>query len=517
VNTGPSLARAAAEALAMVSTEPDVLEAEVFAGGSRSLLARLSYTSHIPSNGVEEPKSSESSGLGIHVVLRGPDRPATGYGCEPDLGPDGARRALARARRAAVVDPDFRSLPRPEATRRGLESHRDPDLAALRDEELVELGWRIVDAGLRTFLASSRLAALAGDEAGLRRLGLILGGDVTVSQASMAVASTAMPRPQTDESAAIVATATAMVEAHHAKGTGWSAGPRLADFTGEAGADAVRAAIEAIGGERVPAGEYTVVLGPQPVADLLSNLVVPACRADAFHASSTPFLGQLGRPVAASLLRVYDDGGQAGLAASRGITGEGLPTGRTDLIRDGLLVGCLTSWYEAQRLRHDPRLADKLGAGAPAAAAALVPRNGFRAAGPGEHAYAAPPRIAASNVVLEGAGAVDRDELIRSVGHGLYIGRIWYTYPVNGMAAGDFTCTVVGDSFVIRDGRRGAPIRANAIRINDSIGRLLRHVVGVARERRGTPVWAADEIIYTPEIAVTGVPVEAIDRWEEGS
>jgi hypothetical protein len=28
-------------------------------------------------------------------------------------------------------------------------------------------------------------------------------------------------------------------------------------------------------------------------------------------------------------------------------------------------------------------------------------------------------------------------------------------------------------------------------------------------------VWAADEIIYTPEIAVTGVPVEAIDRSEE--
>jgi PmbA protein len=80
VSTGPELARAAAEALAMVSTEPDVLEAEVFAGGSRSLLARLSYTSHIPSNGVEEPKSSESSGLGIHVVLRGPDHPATGYG-----------------------------------------------------------------------------------------------------------------------------------------------------------------------------------------------------------------------------------------------------------------------------------------------------------------------------------------------------------------------------------------------------------------------------------------------------
>ena len=71
------------------------------------------------------------------------------------------------------------------------------------------------------------------------------------------------------------------------------------------------------------------------------------------------------------------------------------------------------------------------------------------------------------------AGRSAFEELIREVGDGLYIGRIWYTYPINGLRAGDFTCTVVGDSFVIRDGRIAAPIRANAIRINDNITRVL--------------------------------------------
>src|SRR3989454_4750164 len=50
------LARAAEQALELVRTEPGVLEAEVFAAANTALLARLNYTSHIPSNGVEEPK-----------------------------------------------------------------------------------------------------------------------------------------------------------------------------------------------------------------------------------------------------------------------------------------------------------------------------------------------------------------------------------------------------------------------------------------------------------------------------
>ena len=68
---------------------------------------------------------------------------------------------------------------------------------------------------------------------------------------------------------------------------------------------------------------------------------------------------------------------------------------------------------------------------------------------------------------------------------GLYIGRIWYTYPINGLRAGDFTCTVVGDSFIIRDGRLAAPLKANTVRINDNITRLLASVVGVTKDVQG--------------------------------
>src|SRR5205823_14780877 len=209
------------------------------------------------------------------------------------------------------------------------------------------------------------------------------------------------------------------------------------------------------------------------------------------------FRGQLGRTVAVPELTVYDHGAVAGWSGSKGITCEGLPTGRTDLIKDGVLVGLLSRWYDSQRLLHDHGLRDKLGADGVAAARALVPRNGFRFDGAGRSFHMAPV-AAASNVVVESSQPVTHDELIRHVRDGLYIGRIWYTYPINGLGAGDFTCTVVGDSFIIRDGRLAEPLRPNVIRINDNIANILTNVVGVTKDVKGTIVWAADQVVYAP-------------------
>ena len=516
MTTAAELARAVKAALELVSRQPGVREAQVFAAENGSLLSRLCYTSHLPSNGVEEPKSTESRGLGIQAVFESGDGPLIGFGSEPsDLDLPGAARALDKARRAAVRDPDFVSLPRATDERPTLSGYHDPRLMAIDDTQLVELGWRVVNGALRTFLTSSRLGALAASDEDLRRLGLIVSGDVTILQERIAIASTAMPGVQTDESTLITAFVTAMVEARDAKGTGWSTGTRLDHFTEEAGVDAAQNAIAGLDGVRVPTGNYPVVFGRQPVADLLNNLVVPACMAGSFYSSNTPFLGRLGRPVAHPSLTIYDHGAMPGLTGSKGITCEGLPTGRTDLIRDGVLVGCLSDWYESQRLRHDPELAGKLGAAGEAAARALVARNGFRFGAGGGRQFDSTPDVAASNVMVEGADAVSHDELLRRVGDGLYIGRIWYTYPINGLSAGDFTCTVVADSYRIREGRLAEPLRPNTLRIDDNLATVLNNILGITKDAKGTIVWAADEVAYVPEIAVRGVHVNEIAGFME--
>jgi PmbA protein len=383
------------------------------------------------------------------------------------------------------------------------------------DAALVEAGWKVIHGALRTFIASSRLADLAGTENALPALGLIVGGDVTILQERMAIASTAMPHPQVDQSTLITAFVTAMVEARDAKGSGWSTATRLDDFTDEAGVEAAQAAIAAIGSERVPSGRYRVVFGKQPVADLMNNLIVPACMASSFYAASTPFLGKLGQRVASPRLSVYDHGAAAGLLGSKGVTCEGLPTGRTDLLTRGVLSGCLSSWYETQRILRDPAAAARVGGSPSLLARALVPRNGFRFGAGGGRQFDTQPGIAASNVIVEGENPVALEDLIRNVRDGLYIGRIWYTYPINGLRAGDFTCTVVADSYIIRNGRLAAPLRPNSVRINDNIATFLENVVGVTKDPKATIVWAADEVVYAPEIAVDGVRVDEIAGFME--
>ncbi|HXZ44493.1 MAG TPA: metallopeptidase TldD-related protein [archaeon] len=511
------LAETAANALEILRAQDDLVEGEVFVAANTSLVSRVHFTSHIPCNGVEEPKSLESVGLGIQAVFRGADGPCIGFGSEPnDLSPEGIRRALAKARQAAVVDAEFVSLPRQTNERRRLRRYHDPALLRLSDDDLVEAGWKVVRRGLEVFSRSPELARLAGSGDAISRLGLILSGDVTILHERIAIASTHLSEVQTDESTLILSGLTAMVETADAKGSGWSTGTRLADFTGEAGAEAAENAIRAIGGERVPSGHYRVIFGRQPVADLLTNLVLPCLSLGSFYAETSVFQGRLGRRVASPLLSIYDHGALRGATASKGITCEGLPTGKTRLIQRGWLVGLLTNFYEQQRILKDPRAAAKLGRDPREVPKALVARNGFRFGEGGGRRFEGPPGISPTNIVLESRQPVSREELLAQVREGLYIGRIWYTYPINGLRAGDFTCTVVGDSFLVKDGRLASPLPANAIRINDNIRRVLRAILGVSADRRETTVWAADEVIHAPEIAVEGIRVDAIAEPPSG-
>ena len=510
-----ALRRAAAEALAFLRAQPDVREAEAFVSSNGSLFTRLNYTSHIPSNGLEEPKSLESYGIGVQVALTTPDGVKVGFGSEPsDLTLEGVRSALEKARRGAVLDPEFVSLPRPTGERRTLRHYHDPEVMRLSDGALVAAGWTAIEGGLRAFESSEALHLAAAGQ--LRKMGLILGGDVTALQERMAIASTNLPRVQSDESTLLMAFLTAMVEAKESKGSGWSIETHRRRLDQSAAVEAARNAVAAMDGQRVPDGEYTVVLGPQPVTDILNNLVLGGLETSSFYAQISPFMGKFGQRVASEELSVIDDSARPGLAGSKGITCEGLPTGRTELIKDGVLVGLMSNYYEAQRLLNDPQARAKLGADPKEHRAAFTPRNGFRFARGGGRHFDTTAGIYPTNVVVEGTRPVGREELFRRVGNGLYIGRIWYTYPINGMRAGDFTCTVVGDSYLIKDGRLAAPLKANAVRLDDNVNRLLNAVVGVGDQPRGTLVWAADEIVHAPEIAVSGVPVRAIGSFMAG-
>ncbi len=542
------LRAAISEALEYVSTQPDVEAAEVFASADANLTVRLNYTSHIPSNGVEEPKSTESFGLGLRVVFRpGTDAPGnggrrTGFGSEPnDLSPAGVQRALDKARAGAVADPEFISLPQPDdiipppnppsAPPGG---SYDPAIMDVNSEQLVDTGWRMMDRALDAFGSAEDLLALAGQPDRIPDLGLILGGDVVLLQSRMAVASTHLPQVQSEQNTLLMAFATAMVERQNGKGSGWSVNGRLAGFDGQAAAEAARNAVAAAGleyggGRRAPTGAYRVILGPQPVAEILEWIIMPGLHVEMFYAGASPFLGRLGRDIASPEISIYDDGPllgpeltparpepAEGPPGSRLITDEGLPAGRTELIRRGQLTGLLSDYYNYRRIRQDPNARQKLGRDPSDALAAIAPRNGYRPGNGGGRNFGSPPSTIASNLVVEAANGLPSDELLRRVGNGIYIGRIWYTYPVNGITSGDFSGTVIADSYLIKDGRLDAPLQPNTLRMNDNAQRVLNNIIAIGAHRRPTVRWSSDQVTWAPEIAIDGFGLEEISEYMDG-
>jgi len=107
-------------------------------------------------------------------------------------------------------------------------------------------------------------------------------------------------------------------------------------------------------------------------------------------------------------------------------------------------------------------------------------------------------------------GGRNERDLVRAVGDGIYVGRVWYTYPINGQRAGDFTCTVSGDSYVISGGRLSAPLAPNALRINANIEQVFANPVGVGNRTAPALVWGSPEAYYTVAVAAGEIPFSAI-------
>ena len=82
---------------------------------------------------------------------------------------------------------------------------------------------------------------------------------------------------------------------------------------------------------------------------------------------------------------------------------------------------------------------------------------------------------------------------------------------INGQRAGDFTCTVSGDSYLIRDGKLAAPLAPNCLRINANIAQIFARPLAVGRKSAPAIVWGAPEAYFVPPIAVDGVTLGAVN------
>lgn len=501
----------AREAAALLAREKDLAAFEVYASTSEHRVARLNYTSDIPSRGVEEFKSLNADGFAIRIALR--DNPhATGHAAGAgDLSAAAVRDAIGRARRSIVIDPHFPGLPSGPRKLPGPPPGNDAgvgDLMRAKDAAIAEAAWAIVGGAIRTFNRRSPLK--------LAHPGLIIGGDVSLIRDRVAIANSGFDDIRVDESVHFRSSVTALIEALEAKGTAGAMGSSLDELkraSARLGRDAVARALELRHGERPDAGIYRIVLGPQPIAEIINYMVMGSLTAGSFHAASSAYQGRFGAQVMDQRLSLADDPQARSAPLRRRITCEGLPAARTELIRDGRLVGLLSTHYEAHRLLSDEHRAEKLGPAAPDDVR-LPPQSAYRLGESPARRFDGHPGASGTNVVMRVREGADEKALCAAVGDGIYVGRVWYTYPINGQRAGDFTCTISGDSYVIRKGALAAPLAPNCLRINAHIDQVFARPLGVGKKSELTSVWGAPEAYFVPAISAEGIELAAIGAAE---
>ena len=491
------------EAARILAREKDLASYEIYCATAEHRIARINYTSDIPSRGLEEFKSLHADGFQLRVAMhRDPHEVGAAFEAG-DFTADSVRAALHRARSAAVVDPHFSGFP--AAPLGKLAASEKSDLTRLGDSAIASAAWDVLAGALATF--AKRPAQGRTDHPGL-----IVGGDVSVIRDRIAIVNSNFADVRTDESAHFNASVTSIIESLGAKGTATTLGDSSAAMRRDArmlGRDAVRRALALSHGARPKAGKFRVVLGPQPVAEILNYMVMGSLTTGAFHAASSAYHAKFGAPVMDSRLNLTDDPAWRLGAIRRRITCEGIPTGRVDLIRDGKLVGLLSNFYDTHRLLTDEHRAEKLGPSAPAKLD-FDPISGYRLGEGSGRRFDASPGSAGTNVVMRARGGIIDRELVRAVGDGIYVGRIWYTYPINGQRAGDFTCTVTGGSYMIRDGKIAEPLTPNCLRINANIAQVFEHPLAIESRPHPATVWGSPEAYYIPAIAADSIALAEV-------
>jgi len=221
------------------------------------------------------------------------------------------------------------------------------------------------------------------------------------------------------------------------------------------GRRAAQRTLRRLGARKVATQEVPVVFDPDTAASLLGSLC-NAVSGSTIYRGASFLVGKLGEQVAASRLSVVDDGRMPGGLGSRPFDGEGLPTRRTAVIRDGMLTSYLLDTYTGRKL-------------------------GLVSTGNASRSLGQRPTVGPTNFHIL-PGAHSPEEIVRSVGRGLYVTEL-IGFGVN-LVTGDYSRGAVG--IWIENGELAYPVEE--ITIAGNLKDMLREIemIGKDLEWRGS-------------------------------
>jgi TldD protein len=174
---------------------------------------------------------------------------------------------------------------------------------------------------------------------------------------------------------------------------------------------------------------------------------------EADHVYENPRLREimsLGRRFGGAHLNIVDGAAIPTLRGSYKYDDEGIPATRTDLVREGVLVGRL----------HSRETAAKMGEPLSGNARAI--------------SYQFPPIVRMTNTIIE-PGEATLEELLAEVKEGVYC-KNWY----GGMTSMEQFTFSAGESYMIRDGRVAEPVRP--VQLSGNVFVTLQNVDAIAND-----------------------------------
>ena len=210
-------------------------------------------------------------------------------------------------------------------------------------------------------------------------------------------------------------------------------------------------AVELLSASGIEGGERTVILDPVLAGVFAHEAFGHLSEADhVYESDQLKEIMVLGRKFGQPHLNSVDGGAIPDLRGSMAYDDEGTPTKRTDLIRDGVLVGRL----------HSRETAAKMGE---------TPSGNARAI-----SFNHPPIVRMTNTIIE-PGDASLEDLLEGIDDGVYV-RNWY----GGMTSMEMFTFSSGEAYMIRKGRIEEMVRP--VMLSGNVFKTLNEIDGIGND-----------------------------------
>jgi PmbA protein len=411
---------------------------------------------------VESLTSASSAGIGVRIVTEGAEGYQVGFAWAGSLEASAIDRALFEARANAefsTPDPSV-GLAEPDGVTPATISLRADSIEATSTDAKIALAQ---DLELRTRTGDPRIRQV--DSA-----------DYADHVVETAIASTTGVRGLSERSSAYLSVSAIAGGADDTQtGSGYCVGRGPDDLSiEEAAQQAIERSVRMLGAVKAPSARLTAVFDPRVTSTLLS-VIGQALSGEAVVKGRSFFEGRLGELVAHPTVTLVDDPTVPEAFTAATFDGEGLACRRNVLIEGGSLRGFVYDTAAARR------------AGVKATGSAM--RGG----------YAGRP-VAGCRALLLAPGSQRPEEILASVGEGLYVQAVTGVHSGVSPVSGDFSVGV--DGLMIRGGELAEPVRE--VTVASTLQAMLLAISAIGSDLTYLPGVAAGMTLAISEMQLSG-------------